>query len=117
MDAWDWDERYRGADLVWAARPNMFVAQVLADARAGRALDVAAGEGRNAVWLARLGWQVTAVDFSAVGLAKARAWAESEGVHDLLHTQVVDVTTWVPTADFDVVLVAYLQVPLSNVRR
>lgn len=111
MDAWDWDERYRGADLVWAARPNMFVAQVLADARAGRALDVAAGEGRNAVWLARLGWQVTAVDFSAVGLAKARAWAESEGVHDLLHTQVVDVTTWVPTADFDVVLVAYLQVP------
>ena len=46
----------------------------------GRALDVACGEGRNAVWLAEQGWQATGVDFSDVALDKARGLAEARGV-------------------------------------
>ena len=73
MDARAWDERYAASELVWSATPNQFVAAELADLDPGRALDLAAGEGRNALWLADRGWQVTAVDFSQVALDKGRA--------------------------------------------
>lgn len=67
LSADDWDRRYSGAELVWAAAPNRFVAEALDGVEPGRALDLAAGEGRNAVWLAERGWEVTAVDFSVCG--------------------------------------------------
>ncbi|MET0839223.1 MAG: class I SAM-dependent methyltransferase, partial [Marmoricola sp.] len=72
MDAAAWDERYAATDLVWSAGPNQFVEQALADLPPGRALDLACGEGRNARWLAERGWQVTALDWSAVGVEKGR---------------------------------------------
>src|SRR4051794_31764761 len=75
MDADGWNERYRASELVWSAGPNQFVEAELRDLRPGRALDLAAGEGRNAIWLARHGWQVTAVDFAPAGLDKGRASA------------------------------------------
>ena len=67
MDAEAWDERYAATELVWSAGPNQFVEAECADLPPGRALDLAAGEGRNAIWLARRGWRVTAVDFSRGG--------------------------------------------------
>jgi len=60
-----WDQRYSGPDLVWGAGPNRFVTEEVTALAAGRAIDLGAGEGRNAIWLAERGWQVTAVDFSA----------------------------------------------------
>ena len=51
MDSQEWDRRYAGTELVWTAEPNRFVVAELQDLAPGRALDVAAGEGRNAVWL------------------------------------------------------------------
>ena len=75
MDAKAWDERYAAAELVWSAEPNQFVGPECADLPPGRALDLAAGEGRNAIWLARRGWTVTAVDFSRVALDKGRQLA------------------------------------------
>ena len=66
-----WDQRYSGPDLVWGAGPNRFVTEEAAALPAGRAVDLGTGEGRNAIWLAERGWQVTAVDFSAAGLAIA----------------------------------------------
>ena len=75
MDAEAWNERYRTSELMWSAGPNQFVEAELADLAPGRAVDLAAGEGRNAIWLARRGWQVTAVDFSQVALDKGRAIA------------------------------------------
>ena len=72
MDAARWDERYAATDLLWSAEPNRFVAENLADLPPGRALDLAAGEGRNAIWLARRGWDVTAADFSQVALDRGR---------------------------------------------
>ena len=73
MDADAWDVRYRESELVWSPGPNQFVEAELADLPPGRALDLAAGEGRNAIWLAEQGWQVTAVDFSQAGLDKGRS--------------------------------------------
>lgn len=110
MDARGWDERYSGHELVWSAGPNRFVAEECARLAPGRALDLACGEGRNALWLAELGWSVTAVDFSPVGIARARELAEARGLTlDLL---VEDVTTWKPPAGaFDLVVIAYLQLP------
>lgn len=66
MDSTAWNQRYEDSELVWSAGVNVWVEQLTGDLPAGRALDVAAGEGRNALWLAGRGWQVTAVDFSAV---------------------------------------------------
>src|SRR3954451_12309922 len=70
MDAAAWDERYAATGLVWSAEPNRSVVAELADVRPGRALDLAAGEGRNAIWLAGRGWRGTAVDFSAGAIDK-----------------------------------------------
>lgn len=105
MDAEAWDERYRASELVWSAGPNQFVESELADMSAGRALDLAAGEGRNAIWLARQGWQVTAVDFSQAGLDKGRVLAEGLEIEWVC----ADATTWPGEASYDVCLVAYLQ--------
>ena len=108
MDSSEWDERYAGTELVWTAEPNRFVVEELQALPPGRALDVGAGEGRNAIWLAHRGWQVTAVDFSAVGLEKGRRLAESSHVVvDWVHA---DLREYQPDESaFDLVLVAYLQ--------
>ncbi|MCX4853506.1 methyltransferase domain-containing protein [Streptomyces canus] len=111
MDAAGWDERYRGSELVWKAEPNRFVEQELAGLEpSGRAVDLAAGEGRNAVWLAERGWEVDAVDFSAVALERAERLAADRGVR--LHTVHTDLTLWAPPeATYDLALIAYLHLP------
>ena len=112
MDARSWDERYAASELVWSARPNQFVEAELAGLIPGRALDLASGEGRNALWLADRGWEVTAVDFSLVGLDKGRSLqARHEHGRDL-HVDWVhaDVLEYTPSpASYDLVLLAYLQ--------
>lgn len=112
MDSAGWDVRYSGADLVWGADPNRFVAAELGSRRPGRALDVACGEGRNAIWLASLGWQAVGVDFSTAGLARAAALAERAGVAGRVQWRTVDVVSdALPEGPFDAVVVAYLQLP------
>lgn len=110
MDAEHWDTRYASADLVWSAEPNQFVAAECADLPPGRALDLACGEGRNAIWLARRGWRVTAVDFSAVALDKARTLAGETAV-DWVQA---DATTWASPPAFDLAVLAYLQLPAAE---
>jgi SAM-dependent methyltransferase len=115
VDSAGWDARYEGSDLVWSAEPNQFVEAETSDLLAGdlppgRALDLAAGEGRNAIWLAENGWTVTAVDFSRAGLQKAAHLATARGV--TLELVEADVTAYAPDPGaFDLVLVAYLQTP------
>lgn len=111
MDSNAWDARYAASDLVWSAGPNMFVEQLLADLPPGRALDLAAGEGRNALWLAGRGWQATAVDFSGVAMERAAELAAQRLGADAgrLTTIQADLLTWTPEpAGFDLVLAAYL---------
>jgi SAM-dependent methyltransferase len=113
MDQADWDRRYAGTELLWTARPNRFLVAETESLAPGRALDLACGEGRNAVWLAECGWRVTGIDFSEVALAKARRLATSRGVEaewvaaDLLHYPIA-------AAAFDLVLVLYLQLPAEE---
>jgi len=111
----DWDHRYAGTDLVWSAEPNRFLVEEVSELPPGRALDVAAGEGRNAVWLAGRGFAVDAVDFSEVGMAKGRALAGARGVD--VGWIVADVETWpVPAGRYDLVILFYLQLPLERMR-
>jgi SAM-dependent methyltransferase len=112
VDAHAWDARYAGAELVWDAEPNQFVADATARLRSGRALDLACGEGRNAVWLAARGWTVVGVDFSAVALDKARRLAAKAGVGIDVTWVHADVLTWRPEPGaFDLALLSYLHLP------
>ncbi|MGZ5401004.1 MAG: class I SAM-dependent methyltransferase [Nocardioides sp.] len=112
MDAHAWDERYAASELVWSAEPNQFVAQECAELSPGRAVDLAAGEGRNAIWLARRGWQVTAVDFSAVALDKGARLAGDTDVEWV----VGDATQWRSEDPVDLAVIAYLQLPAAHRR-
>ncbi|MBO4206528.1 class I SAM-dependent methyltransferase [Micromonospora echinofusca] len=114
MDSTAWDARYAAApDLVWTGEPNRFVVAETGALPPGRALDLAAGEGRNAVWLAGRGWQVTAVDFSPVAVERGRTLARDQGVE--VTWEVADVLRYAPPAGaFDLVLIAYLHLPAAD---
>ncbi|HEY0127086.1 MAG TPA: class I SAM-dependent methyltransferase [Blastococcus sp.] len=100
----DWDERYTERQQ-WSSEPNALVAELLSGLPPGDAVDLAAGEGRHALWLAARGWRVTAVDFSAVGLDRGRSRQGAERVTWV----AADVTSWTASpASLDLVLVAYL---------
>jgi SAM-dependent methyltransferase len=111
-----WDQRYSGPDLVWGAGPNRFVAEELAALTPGRAIDLGTGEGRNAIWLAERGWRVTAVDFSAAGLARAARLAAERGVSvDWVQADLLDYQP--APGGYDLVLIAYLQLPSASLAR
>ncbi len=109
-----WNERYRGADLVWGSGPNRFLVEVADSLTPGRALDVACGEGRNAIWLAGNGWAATGVDFSAAGLDKGRRLAAERGVS--VTWIEADVTAWEPPGEYDLIAAMYVHLP-AGVRR
>lgn len=106
MDANAWNDRYETAELVWSAGPNQFVVEVLGDEPPGTGLDLACGEGRNAIWLAEQGWTMTGADFSAAGLAKAASLARARAV--VVTWVEADAVTWSGPAGLDLGLAAYL---------
>jgi SAM-dependent methyltransferase len=111
----DWDRRYAGAESLWAARPNRFLVAEVAGLAPGRALDLACGEGQNAVWLATLGWEVTGVDFSSVAIERARARAAREGVG--AEFLCADLVEHEPAREaFDLVIVLYIHIPAGQRR-
>ncbi len=102
-----WDARYAQSELVWSAAPNAQFAQMVANLTPGKALDVACGEGRNALWLAEQGWQVTAIDFSAVAIDKAKQIAARRQVE--VEWLVGDVSQFpLPVGVYDLVAVIFL---------
>lgn len=110
MDRKSWDQRYEATERLWSVEPNMFVADRLGPSQPGVGLDVASGEGRNAIWLASRGWKMTAVDFSEVAVEKGRSQTDQVGF------VVADVLTWEPPERYDLVLVAYLHLPETQMR-
>jgi SAM-dependent methyltransferase len=88
----DWDARYAEAGWAFGTEPNDFLREHARLLPRGRLLCLAEGEGRNAVHLASLGHEVTAVDLSSVGLAKARGLAMARGVS--IETIVADLATF-----------------------
>ncbi|HWC26873.1 MAG TPA: methyltransferase domain-containing protein [Solirubrobacteraceae bacterium] len=75
-----WNQRYESTASLWSRSPNAALVRFASALVPGRALDLGAGEGRNSVWLATRGWQVTALDVSDVALARAAERAAAEGV-------------------------------------
>ena len=116
MKATDWDERYRASELVWSSAPNQFVVEYLSDLPAGAMLDLAGGEGRNALWFAQAGWQAEVADFSGVAVERFLARAEQAGVTERCAGTVADATrlTDYRYEPFDLVVMAYLQIPASE---
>jgi len=119
MDASDWDRRYADADLIWGAPPNQFVVEMCWSLPPQRALDLACGEGRNAIWLAERGWEVTALDFSQVALDKGRTVASraTRSVRARITWRRADVVTEdLGTATYDLIVIAYLHLPAEERR-
>ena len=108
-----WDERYSGDELAYGAAPNGFLVQMADRLPAhGRALDIGAGEGRNALFLALRGLDVLAVDQSAVGMQKAQRLARERGL--ALRTQAVDLNDFQAEPDsFDVVSSIFVHLPAA----
>jgi SAM-dependent methyltransferase len=112
----DWNARYAGSELLWTAEPNRRFASEVEGLEPGHALELACGEGRNAVWLAEQGWRVTGVDFSDVALAKAEQLAASRGVE--VEWVVADVLEYASMRRaFDLVAMLYLHLPPGELAR
>jgi SAM-dependent methyltransferase len=110
-----WNERYASREMVWSITPNQALVEEIGHLSPGNALDLGAGEGRNAIWLASLGWHVTAVDFAENGLAKGRKVSAKEQLQ--LQWFCEDVTLFQPQKDaFDLVIMIFLQVPEADRR-
>ncbi len=106
-----WDARYREDGFAYGSTPNAFVMQCLSQyPAAGRILFPAEGEGRNAVYAATLGWEVSAYDISEGGREKAQQLSEALGVHiDYQIAGFLDVVY--PKASFDALVFSYVHVP------
>lgn len=109
-----WEQRYQSNPSVWSGKPNTHLISEAADLTPGTALDVGAGEGADALWLAERGWQVTATDISTVALDRGASHAREAGTEvaariDWLHA---DLTTWVPQPmTYDLVSAQFMHLP------
>jgi len=112
-----WDERYQSRDALWSGKPNSYLVTETDGLTPGSALDVGAGEGADAIWLADRGWRVTAVDISSVALARGAAHAAERGadVADRIEWRHEDLKSWHPgSARFDLVSAQYLHLPAAD---
>jgi len=105
-----WNERYRARGTMWGVEANRFVVEQLSGLSPRRVLDLGCGQGRNAIWLALEGHEVTAVDLSDIAIDQARRAAADAGVE--VYFAARDLATWRPAAEsYDLVVLSYLQVP------
>lgn len=113
-----WDDKYKVEEFVYTKTENRFVAEYCADLKPGRVIDLAGGEGRNSVWLAKRGWQVENIDFSAVALQKYADYAVAEGVSSKCLATVADALEFVPQLDqVDLGVIGYLQIPSGDLKK
>ncbi len=107
----EWDARYSERDAaMWSGRPNGRLVAEVAGLTPGRALDVGCGEGADAIWLARRGWTVAAIDISDVAVGRAREVAELAGAAvDWVRGDALQ--TPFPSRSFDLVSIQYPALP------
>ena len=108
-----WEDHYRRRGRVWSGRPNPVLVDVVGSLPPGRALDLGCGEGGDAIWLARQGWLVWAVDVSAMALDRAVTDAATAGVADRIDFQRHDLALTFPSGAFDLVSAQYLHSPIE----
>ena len=105
-----WDQRHAAQQPIESTEPDSTLVDEIGSLRPGRALDLGAGDGRNALWLAERGWKVTAVDFSQVALERGRSRAEAGGV--TVDWQLADLLEWSPEARaYDLVTLFFIHLP------
>ncbi|QYG93428.1 class I SAM-dependent methyltransferase [Iamia sp. SCSIO 61187] len=104
-----WDERYGGVERTWSGRPNQRLVEVVEGMTPGRALDLGAGEGGDAAWLAQQGWRVTALDASQVALDRAARFVAD----DRVTWRQADLRTWTPEPglEVDLATMCFLHLP------
>ena len=108
-----WDSRFGGEDFLYGKEPNEFFSNFLSEIETkGKLLLPAEGEGRNAVFAAKFGWDVTAIDSSAVGRQKALKFAEAEGV--IVNYEILDLANFETRPDqFDFIAIIFGHFPSS----
>lgn len=112
MNRDEWNERYRAVPVLWDIDPGPFLGHEIGDMTPGVALDLGAGEGRNAIWLAQRGWSVTAVDYSDVAVERGRERGRRLGVAGSITWSTEDLSDYRPTPGaFDMVLSLFLHLP------
>jgi SAM-dependent methyltransferase len=112
-----WDELYRSHGSVWSGEPNESLVKQASGLPAGTALDVGCGEGADAIWLARRGWRVTAVDISSVALERAKKSAIQSGdeIAGRIGWVRTDLTESVPAdACYDLVCAFFMHLPQAE---
>jgi 2-polyprenyl-3-methyl-5-hydroxy-6-metoxy-1,4-benzoquinol methylase len=112
MERQDWNRKHGESGLLFGAEPNRFLVSEVSGMAPGRALDLACGSGRNAVWLAQQGWSVLGADFADVALGQAAELAAERGV--AVEWVDADLQTWQPPGEFDLIAVLYLQLPAEE---
>lgn len=119
MDSQDWNSRYESTESLWSKAPNQFVAEYLESLPAGSMIDLAGGEGRNALWFATRGWKVENVEFSTVALEKFAQRAEDEELELRCKSTNADVTTDPQYAlhEVDLGIIVYLQIEATGLSK
>ncbi|WP_326614190.1 methyltransferase domain-containing protein [Streptomyces scopuliridis] len=108
-----WEDFYRAKDAVWSGNANPILVREVTGLASGTALDLGCGEGADAIWLARGGWRVTAVDVSSTALDRAAGHAAAAGVADRIDWQRHDLGLSFPTGTFDLVSAQFLHSPVK----
>lgn len=118
-DALFWDKRYASQETVWSLTPNVFVKEYCASLKPGRMVDIAGGEGRNALWLASRGWEAENLDFSAVAIEKSLHRAHEIGVADRFRGHIASILDEPEflLAPVDLAVIAYLQIGAQDLSR
>ena len=119
MDSNTWDQKYSTEEFIYTKVENRFVVEFCKDLDGTnkRAIDLAGGEGRNSVWLAKRGWQVENIDFSQVALDKYLQFAKEEGVEENCLATCADALTFVPKlTPVELAVIAYMQIPEKDLQ-
>lgn len=114
QSAADWDERYRSSQSVWSLAPNQFVVSELSDITPQHVVDLAGGEGRNALWFAARGITSENVEFSAVALEKFLVRADQAGHKNKVIANHADARSAKFSKAPDLLLICYLQLPWND---
>lgn len=108
-----WDGVYAARAAAADPQPNVRLTETVTGLPPGDALDLGCGDGGDALWLARGGWRVTAVDLSAVAVERLAGLARSHGLGDLVTAERHDLHTSFPGGRFDLVCAHYLHTPFD----
>lgn len=108
-----WNQKFSRDGYLYGKEPNSFIASCYNNfKKSNRVLCVGEGEGRNAIFLAKKGYDVAAIDASDIGLEKLNAFAKEEGVN--VQTRCIDLNDWIPTKKYGAVIASYLHLPSAQ---